>query len=399
LLTFAVRYSGEACYNEGAIDFIIRKDRGIMGTSSENIIGSSVGGRYLVKEEVGSGGFGRVYKAHDLSAHNRHVIIKILPKDLFQNELSVEKFQQEIQAVAHLSHPNLMSILGYGQVNDQAYIVMQYIEGKTLRSMISPGGIALGRGAQIIRQVANALAYAHSHGIIHRDIKPENILLQTGDSDEVRVQIIDFGIAKATTPSETTVGMITGTPLYMPPEQFTGRASPAVDIYALGVVAYELLTGHHPFNPQSLEHLLETKRTGAIVKPRDLRPDLPGAAQELILRALSFDPEQRPISAEVFGEELYRALTNVQAASPTALETINSVINKKLLTENFVAFSVLFSSVAGATLLISQLIYSFMDKIFVGTGSSVLRIIYGLISITFGCIIGFFASAKALTQK
>lgn len=370
-----------------------------MESASENIIGSKVEGRYLIEKEIGRGAFGMVYKAHDLYEPNRSVAIKILSKDLFKNKYIVEKFHQEIETLARISHPNVIPILEYGQIDNQPYIVTQYVDYVTLRSVISPGGTSLERSARIIRQAANALAAVHAAGIIHRDIKPENILLQTEVGGDERVRIVDFGIAKAMDPGET-IGRLIGTPLYMSPEQFsTGSVSPAIDIYALGVVAYELVTGHLPFNPQSLENLLEMKRIGVKVKPKDLRPDLPEAAQELILQALSFDPNLRLSSAKVFGDRLYQALTNVQATSSPELETINTLKGESQSTKRFVDFSILFSSVAGATLLTSQLIYGLTDKIFAGAGSSGLRILYDLISLTLGCILGYFASVKAITHR
>ena len=174
---------------------------------------------------------------------------------------------------------------------------MEYIDGGNLRSQIKPEGMNLERAGEIIKQVGRALSVAHEKGILHRDLKPENIMLQNLGHGEELVKIIDFGIAKikdsAIAPTTTTTATA-GTIAYMAPEQLSARpVSLAADIYSLGIIAYEMVTGRRPFNPESPFELLEMQRAGVRVQPIDLRPSLPTRAQHLIMKALSFDPDER----------------------------------------------------------------------------------------------------------
>ena len=194
---------------------------------------------------------------------------------------------------------------------------MQFVDGVTLRSQIRPEGMPLERVAEIIKQIGRALTAAHDRGIFHRDLKPENIMLQSFGRGEEQVKIIDFGIAKlkdSLVAPSTLTGPTAGTVAYMSPEQLTGQTvSAATDIYAMGVIAYELVTGRKPFNPETGFELLEMQRAGVRVKPSDLRPSLSSEADEIILRALSFDPQQRFPGARELGDLLSRALTEETA--------------------------------------------------------------------------------------
>jgi hypothetical protein len=191
---------------------------------------------------------------------------------------------------------------------------MQFIDGATLRSQIKSEGIALDRAAEIIKQTGRALTVAHDKGIFHRDLKPENIMLQSFAGGEEQVKIIDFGIAKlknSTVAPSTIAGATAGTVAYMAPEQLSGRpTSAATDIYAFGTIAFEILTGRKPFNPETGFELLEMQRNGVRVSPIDLRPALSPEANDLILRALNFDPSVRFRTAREFGDALAHALLN-----------------------------------------------------------------------------------------
>src|SRR5205814_7603294 len=174
-----------------------------------------------------------------------------------------------------------------GELPDgKPYIVMQFIDGVTLRSQIRPEGMPFDRAAEILRQIGRALGVAHDKGILHRDLKPENIMLQSFGGGEEQVKIIDFGIAKlkdSLVAPSTATGATAGTVAYMAPEQLTGKpVSAATDIFAMGAVAYELVTGRKPFNPETGFELLEMQRSGVRVKPKDLRPSLSEAASDLI---------------------------------------------------------------------------------------------------------------------
>ncbi len=271
--------------------------------------------RYVIEREIGRGGIGVVYLARDKQLHSKPVVVKFLLLAADQNEWHRKKFHQEIEALSRVDHPGIVGILDVGQMQDDTpYLVMQYIEGLSLRSMIKAEGMDYERVAHIMHQLGDALSIVHDKGIYHRDLKPENIMLQTQSWGEDLVKIIDFGIAKikdSKLASFRETSIVAGTIAYMSPEQLNGRSSPSSDIYALGVIAYEMLTGRRPFNPDSPFQLLEMQRKGVRVKPIDLRPGLSEAAQEVILKALSFDPKDRHASARDFSEELAQSLTAI----------------------------------------------------------------------------------------
>lgn len=275
--------------------------------------GQTLDSRYSIEKQIGQGGVGVVYLARDQKLHDKPVVIKVLHEKSLQDSWVVQKFQQEKEALARVDHPGVVGILDTGELPDgKPYLVMQYVEGVTLRSQIKPEGMSLERAAEIIRQTGRALSAAHDRGIFHRDLKPENIMLQNFGSGEEQVKIIDFGIAKlkdSVVAPSTMTGATAGTVAYMAPEQLSGRAvSAATDIFAMGAVAYELVTGRKPFNPETGFELLEMQRAGVRVKPKDLRPSLSEGASDLILRALSFDAQRRFASAREFGDALARAL-------------------------------------------------------------------------------------------
>jgi serine/threonine protein kinase len=220
-----------------------------------------------------------------------------------------------MEALAHLRHPRIVVVYDTGQTPDgKPYLVMEYIDGVSLRSVIPvKGGMDLDRVAEIIPQIGQALSAAHDNGIYHRDLKPENIMLQPLGDGEVMVKLIDFGIAtleysQYAMNKETTE--VVGTLPYMAPEQLVGKPTASSDIYAMGVIAYEMVTGSLPFNPMSLFQLPELQKAGVKVKPCELRPDLPPGAQEAILIALSYESRQRQERARDLGRDIARALRN-----------------------------------------------------------------------------------------
>lgn len=289
--------------------------------SPDNLVGTTIDGRYLVESELGHGGMGRVYLARDLSLHNRRVVIKVLLQTSLRDAYVVRKFRQEVEALARIDHPGVVSVLGAGRLGDgKLYLVMQYVSGKTLRSEIPSEGMNLERAALILQQIGAALEDVHEKGIFHRDLKPENIMLQVLKNAEL-VKVVDFGIAKvkdSVVAPSTANDMPVGTVLYMSPEQLRGgeRITAASDIYSMAVIAYEMVTGRRPFNPASAPQLLEMHRSGVRVKPIDLRTNLSTEAQAIILRALSFEPEARYQSATEFGDSLARALMNDGETAP-----------------------------------------------------------------------------------
>lgn len=279
----------------------------------EALIGSMLDGRYLVKRKLGQGGFGVVYLASDEKMMSRPVVVKCLHDAETANEWSVKKFRQEMEALARIDHPSIVGVFDSGQLPDgKPYIVMQYVDGCSLRTLITPEGMDFWRAANIIRQIGRALTTAHDRGILHRDLKPENIMVQTLGDGEEQVKIIDFGIAKVknSVVSSTSAGDRTvGTIAYMSPEQLSaGPISTASDVYCFAVIAYEMLTGRRPANPESAYQLLEMQRSGVRVKPVDLRPGLPELAQAVILKGLAFDPKARHQRARDFADLLSSVL-------------------------------------------------------------------------------------------
>ena len=283
--------------------------------------GLTIDGRYLVESELSKGGMGQVYLARDLTLHNRRVVIKVLLQTSLHNPYVVKKFRQEVEALARIDHPGVVSVLGAGKLPDgKLYIAMQYVSGKTLRSQIYSDGMDLERTASILQEIGAALEDVHQKGIFHRDLKPENIMLQVLANGKELVKVVDFGIAKvkdSVVAPSTANDVQVGTLLYMSPEQLRGgeRITAASDVYSMAVIAYEMVTGRRPFNPSSGPQLLEMHRNGVRVKPVDLRTSLPAQAQAIILRALSFEPGARYQSAGEFGDSLARALVSEEATN------------------------------------------------------------------------------------
>jgi serine/threonine protein kinase len=319
-------------------DTIEKADSASMKTLVEpdELVGTLLDGRYQVKRRLGQGGFGVVYLATDEKMMSRRVVVKVLWGDKVSNEWSLKKFRQEMEAMARIDHPSIIGVLDTGQSPDgKPYLVMQYVDGDSLRMFINTQGLDFARTAKIVVQIGKALSAAHERGILHRDLKPENIMLQQLTDGDEQVKIIDFGIAKVkdsvipmSTGSEGTVG----TAAYMSPEQLSaGSVTPASDVYSFAIIAYEMLTGRRPNNPDSAYQLLEMQRSGVRVKPSDLRPSLNQAAETIILKALSFDPRDRYARARDFGDLLAAALlgddeqTKLQTKRPSAIQRENGV--------------------------------------------------------------------------
>jgi serine/threonine protein kinase len=287
----------------------------------DNLAGMTIEQRYLVERALSHGGMGKVYLARDLTLHNRPVVIKVLLDASTNDTYVVKKFRQEVEALARIDHPGVVGVLGAGDLPDgPRFIVMQYVSGVTLRSQITSEGMNFERAALILRQVGAALDYVHEKGIFHRDLKPENIMIQPLKGGTELVKVVDFGIAKvkdSVVAPSTVENVRIGTVLYMSPEQLRGeKITAASDVYSLGVIAYEMITGRRPFNPLSAAQLLEMHSSGVRVKPIDLRTNLSTEAQAIILRALSFERTSRYQSAAEFGDSLARALMSEEETAP-----------------------------------------------------------------------------------
>lgn len=287
-------------------------------------LGATLKSRYRIERLLGRGGLGAVYLAHDLQLHNKPVVVKVMRDNpTVGSEWVLKKFREEIKALARIDHPGVVGSLDAGEMPDgKPYIVMQYVEGESLRTVMRSGALTHERIARLIRQICQALAAAHEKGVVHRDLKPENIMVQTVGPDEEYARLIDFGIATVRD-SDTgelpgAVTTVAGTVLYMAPEQLQGKPKPASDIYAMGIVAYELLTGTVPFRPSSPYQLLDLQRSHTFRMPSEVAPSVPPAAEAAIVKALSFAPIDRYSSARAFGDDLARALTADSAVTAQA---------------------------------------------------------------------------------
>ena len=320
---------------------------------SDPLIGSLLERRYLVKRKLGHGGFGAVYLASDEKMMSRPVVIKALLDEKISSEWSLRKFKQEMEALARLDHPSIVGIFDSGQLDDgKPFLVMQYVDGASLRVLIKPDGMDLSQVANITRQIGRALSAAHDRGILHRDLKPENIMVQLIHGED-QVKIIDFGIAKIknSVVSLSTIGdQMAGTVRYMSPEQLKAEPlSPVSDIYCFAVIVYEMLTGRRPLDPDSAFQLLEMQRAGVNIKPRELRPDISPVAEAILLKALSFNPKDRYETAREFGDNLATALLGKvdDPSEVTAVQTAKTSGETALETAH-----VLFTDIVGYTKLL-----------------------------------------------
>lgn len=269
-------------------------------------------GRYQIQRELGHGGVGVVYLAHDLQLHNRPVVIKVL-LDSWSGEWITKKFRQEIEALSRIEHPGVVGVFDTGEMpNGQLFVVMQFVEGQNLRKVLDNqvGPMKFDYSARILEQVGRALEAAHEKGILHCDLKPENIMLQKLGSGEELVKLIDFGIAKIRDSQITSAAptQIAGTLEYMAPEQMNGEPCPQSDVFSLGVIAYEMVTGKKPFPSRNLLQLLEMHRNGIKENPGMLRNDLPPSADKAIMKAMSREPTDRQQRPTDFTDELARLL-------------------------------------------------------------------------------------------
>ncbi len=290
-----------------------------LAAHSPSCEGQLLVGRYLVEREIGRGGSGVVYLARDRRLHARHVVLKFLHSSFDDHDHIRLKFRHEIEALSRLNHPAVVGVLDVGQSPDgRSFLVMEYVDGVTLRSRLREGPLSFPEAAPIVAILCDALQAAHASGIIHRDIKPENIILSP-QGENIPAKLIDFGIAKVQTPAydaTTDTLAVLGTIHYMAPEQLMGQSLPQSDIYSLGAVSYEMLTARRPFSPETPFELYELQKAGKITPPSRLRKDIPAAASHAILRALSFHPENRQPSPHAFAAE-FQAKEKFRLARPT----------------------------------------------------------------------------------
>ena len=281
----------------------------------------ALGTAYRVEKELGGGGMSRVFMAEETRLA-RHVVIKVLPPDLAL-EMRVDRFNREIQLSASLQHPHIVPLLAAGGQEDVLYYTMPFVEGESLRARLSrEGELPVRDAVRILKDVADALAYAHARNVVHRDIKPDNVLLSGNHA-----VVADFGVAKAVSQAKTesgltSVGVALGTPAYMAPEQAAGdpNIDHRADIYAFGAMAYEMLTGHPVFAGMAPHQMLAAHVTEPVVPITDKRPALSPALAELVMACLAKNPADRPQSAN----EILQALEGM--ATPSGSLAVTSPV-------------------------------------------------------------------------
>ena len=284
------------------------------------MLGERIADRYEVEELVGHGGMSSVYKARD-SLLERNVALKILHEQYNADDDFVERFKREARAVAQLQHPNIVTVIDRGEEDDRQFIVFEYIDGENLKErVVRKGRLDVREALEIAAEVARGLAFAHSQGLVHRDVKPQNVLLN-GDG---RAKVTDFGIARSlAVDSMTQTGTVLGTTNYIAPEQASGEPVDAQsDVYALGVVLYEMLAGEVPFSGESFVAVAMKHVHEPPPNLLDARRDVPLRVAAAVDRALEKDPEQRFGSMDAFASELEACLAELDSPDDDADRTM-----------------------------------------------------------------------------
>lgn len=312
----------------------------------------ALGETYRVDRELGGGGMSRVFLSTE-TALDRRVVLKILPPDLASG-VSVDRFKREISLAARLQHAHIVPLLSAGEANGLPWFSMPYVEGESLRARLGRGELPVAEAVRTLRDVASALAYAHAKGVVHRDIKPDNILLADGSAT-----VADFGVAKAIeaaqTDSEsglTSVGMALGTPAYMAPEQAAGdeRTDHRADIYALGVVAYEMLAGRHPFAGRSPQATMAAHMTETPAPVEQLRQSTPPALAQLVQRCLAKSAADRPQTAQEIVHALDALVTPTGTIPLTATSYVTPAVARPRFAKALVTAAVIAVVAVGGSL-------------------------------------------------
>jgi serine/threonine-protein kinase len=303
------------------------------------LVGTIVAGRFQIEELVGQGGMGKVYRARHLTL-DKPVCLKLLKPALLEDPTLVGRFEREAKAASRLNHPNSIAVLDFGRLEERGgtlYIAMEYVQGKDLRIVLRDDWpLPEDRLARIMGQVLAALGEAHAQNVVHRDLKPENIMVEQRRAQPDFVKVLDFGIAKildSDLPGLTRSDVVCGTPQYMAPEQATGSSLDArCDLYAVGVILYQLVTGHLPFDGSNSMEVL-TKHVNELPLPPSQRTagvSVSAALERLILRAMAKDPAERPQSALEFREELLGLYEPPPRKSNPAVERAVTAENKSV---------------------------------------------------------------------
>lgn len=278
------------------------------GTEVTGITSSTVGDWQIVRE-IGGGGMARVYQAvpRDSLRDTDAVAIKIIQSDLAADKEFDERFRREIRVCQTLDHKNIVRLYDYGETEGRKYLVMELVRGQTLRQRLRKGGMAPLEMLRYVEPLFSGVAYAHARGVVHRDLKPENIMI----NDKEELKVLDFGLARRMSESDklTNTGTALGTPVYMAPEQIKHSAfEPATDQYALGVIAYEMLVGHPPFQADDAMQVLFLHLADFAPAPSEMRPGVPQSVDKVMLRMLAKDPRERYPTVEQAMQDLVQML-------------------------------------------------------------------------------------------
>jgi serine/threonine-protein kinase len=291
---------------------------------SEFESGHIIDGRYRVLHRLGAGGMADVYLAQDEQL-DRQVALKLLHRRFAEDPGFVERFRREAQAAASLQHPNVVSVFDRGSVEGTYYIAMEYLEGRTLKRLIrEEAPLEPGRAIDLAEQMLKAARFAHRRGVIHRDLKPHNVIVDDND----HVKVTDFGIARAGASDMTETGSIMGTAQYLSPEQAQGHAvSAPSDLYSIGIVLYEMLTGRVPFDGESPVSIALKHVSEAPVPPAQINPEIPPMLEQVVLWALNKDPADRPADADQFImalEQVRESLTTPPGEQTASMRAISA---------------------------------------------------------------------------
>ncbi|RPI97054.1 MAG: serine/threonine protein kinase, partial [Chloroflexi bacterium] len=282
--------------------------------TSDDLINQKIGrGQYEIRSLLGRGGMAAVYMARQASM-SRDVAIKIMTPELADDEQFVARFEHEAKLIAQLQHPHILPVIDFGREDRHIFIVMQLVRGGSLDDRLHEGPLPLRLASRMLTQISSALTFAHEQGIIHRDLKPNNVMLDERNN----AYLVDFGIAKmlAGTTKLTATGNILGTPAYMAPEQWRGDPVDArTDIYSLGIMVYEMVLGRLPFTGDTPFTLMYKHFNDAPPPPRTVKPDIDPGIEEVILKALAKDADDRYQSADQLAEEFNIAVQRL----PTGL--------------------------------------------------------------------------------
>jgi serine/threonine-protein kinase len=295
----------------------------LRSASGDDIIGSVIADRYHVIRKLGEGGMGQVYLAEHVKM-GRMSAIKVMTASLAHDADAVGRFNREAANASKISHPNIAAIYDFGETSDGLiYLAMEFVEGESLTKLCEAlGALPAPRAAEIARQAASALEAAHERGIVHRDLKPDNIMISRGREGADLVKVVDFGIAKAAEGAGqkvTRTGLVVGTPEYMSPEQLTGDTLDGrSDLYALGLVTFNMLTGTLPFTGQTTQEALLKRLTDRPISLAEARPDLqwPPRLQQVLDKALSRLASDRYQHASEFGSALSASVAGMSTDAP-----------------------------------------------------------------------------------